>query len=166
MGDKMEFVETHTKALKDVKTMIDHLENDRWYYEADIEYEYTSFEINIKKYCDLYCEVYISNDESELFFDSLTKIVEAIVECNADMYDEDFSRPAELITYYFGKIISSDDDLKEHIYNWLLNFCEEYEGDMLVEDYFRHFINGEKIYHADNYYTEYKDLNRMMRVFK
>ena len=162
----MEFDETHGKALKKLNRMIDSLENDRWYCDGDIECEYTSFEQDIKNYCDSYYEFYMSNGESELFFEALTKIVEAIAECSTDMYDEDFFRPAELITYYFGKIISSDNDLKEHVYDWLENFCEEYDGDMLVMDYFKPFINGEKIYHADSYYTGYKDLNRMMRVFK
>ena len=82
------------------------------------------------------------------------------------MYDEDFFRPAELITYYFGKIISSNSNLKVVIHDWIVEFSNEYECDMIVEEYFRPFINGEKIYHADNYYTGYRDLNRMMRVFK
>ena len=161
-----EFSKTHKKALKDLNSMIYSLENDRWYYDADIECEYTPFEQDIKSYCDGYFEIYMANNGQDLFFDSLTRIVNAIVECNADMYDEDFFRPAELITYYFGKIISSNTNLKDTIHDWIDEFSDEFEGDMLVEDYFRPFINGEKIYHADNYYTGYDDLNRMMRIFK
>lgn len=154
------------KSSKALNYMIKGLENDRWYFEGDIEYEYTPFEEEIKDYCDSYFEVYIANGEGVEFFNSLKSVVEAIVECNADMYDEDFFRPAELITYYLGKTVSSDDDLKVKIREWLVDFCDVYEGDMLVEDYFKPFLNGERIYHADNYYTGYDDLNKMMRVFK
>ena len=161
-----EFGETHKKALKDLNGIINGLENDRWYFDADIECEYTPFEQDIKVYCEQYCEVYLTNNEAELFFESLIRIVYAIVECDADMYDEDFFRPAELITYYFGKIISSDNNLKDRIHDWIVGFSVEFDGDMLVEDYFRPFINGERIYHADNYYTGYGDLNRMLSVFK
>ena len=154
------------KSSKALKRMIEGLENDRWYFEADIEYEYTPFEGDIKDYCDSYFEVYIANGEGVEFFNSLKSVVEAIVECNADMYYEDFFRPAELITYYLGKTVSSDDNLKVKIREWLIDFCDVYEGDMLVEDYFKPFLNGEKIYHADSYYTGYDDLNKMMRVFK
>lgn len=158
--------ETHNKALRYLTSMINGLGNDRYYYDADFECEYTSFEEDIKNYCETYCEFYLTNGDAEMFFDSLTRIVNAIVECDAEMYDEDFFRPAELITYYFGKIISSDNDLKKEIHDWLVEFSGEYEGDMIVEDYFRPFLKGEKIYHADNYYTGYDDLNAMMRVFK
>lgn len=65
--------------------MIDGLGNDREYYEADFEYEYTPFEDSIKAYCDGYCEFYLMSDEAELFFDSLKSIIESIVGCNADM---------------------------------------------------------------------------------
>ena len=162
----IESSETHNKALRYATSMIKGLENDRYYYDADFECEYTSFEEDIKNYCETYCEFYLTNGDAEMFFDSLTRIVNAIVRCDADMYDEDFFRPAELITYYFGKIISSDNDLKKEIHDWLVEFSREYEGDMIVEDYFRPFLKGEKIYHADNHYTGYDDLNAMMRVFK
>ena len=150
------------KSSKALNYMIKGLENDRWYFEGDIEYEYTPFEEEIKDYCDSYFEVYIANGEGVEFFNSLKSVVEAIVECNADMYDEDFFRPAELITYYLGKTVSSDDDLKVKIREWLVDFCDVYEGDMLVEDYFKPFLNGERIYHADNYYTGFVQV--MMRV--
>ena len=61
-------------------------------------------------------------------------------------YDEDFFRPIELITYYLGKlIISSEDDLKNKIHAWLLDFIDEWEGDMIVEEYFKPFVNGERV---------------------
>ena len=161
-----EYNKIHSKALKCLNNTINSLENNREFYECDIEYEYTPFEEEIKNYCDSYAEFYLANNESGEFFDSLKKVVECIVECNADMHDEDFFRPVELITYYLGKIISSDEDLKENIYDWLVDFCEEYEGDMIVEDYFKKFINGKKIYHADTYYTGYDDFNAMITVFK
>jgi len=161
-----EYDTIHRKDSKMLNHMINGLKNDRWFYECDIEYEYTPFEEEIKNYCDSYFEVYIANDKGVEFFNSLKSVVEAIVECNADMYDEDFSRPAELITYYLGKTISSDDNLKVKIQEWLIDFCDEYDEDMLVEDYFKPFLNGEKIYHADNYYTDYDDFNKMMKVFK
>ena len=82
-------------------------------------------------------------------------------------YDEDFFRPVELITYYFGKLInSSDDNLKNEIHRWLVNFCNDNYDDMIVTDYFKPFLYGEKIYHADNYYVDYKDFNKMISVFK
>ena len=161
-----EFDKVHNKALKSLNSMIDGLENDRWFYEGDIEYEYTSFEEEIKSYCDSYAEFYISNNKTEKFFDSIKKVVEAIVECDADMYDEDFFRPIELITYYLGKIISSDSNLKEDVHDWLEDFCDENEGDIFVEDYFKPFLKGDKIFHADNYYTGYNDYNKMIGVFK
>ena len=162
----MKFDETHIKALKSLNSMIDGLKNLRWYYEADIEYEYSPFENSIKEYCDKYCEFYLMCNEAELFFDSLKSIIESIVDCNADMYYEDFFRPVELITYYIGKIISSDNGLKDKIREWMADFCSEYEGDMVAEEYFRPFISGEKIYHADNYYTDYDDFSEMISVFK
>jgi len=162
----MEFNNTHKKALNSADSIINSLKNDLEYYDADFEWEYTPFEEDLKLYCDSYFEVYMENNINELFFDSLKRIVNAMVECTSDMYDEDFYRPAELITYYFGKIISTDTGLKDLVHDWLLVFCRENEGNMVVEDYFHHFINGEKIYHADSNYTNYKDLNRMMRVFK
>ncbi len=39
----MEFDETHKKALTSAEAMINRLENDREYYDADIEWEYTPF---------------------------------------------------------------------------------------------------------------------------
>ena len=44
----IEFSETHKKALRHVKSMINRLENERWYYDADFECEYTPFEEDIK----------------------------------------------------------------------------------------------------------------------
>ena len=87
-------------------------------------------------------------------------------EYSADMYEEDFFRTAELITYYFGKIISTDEDIKDIVHDWILDFCRENKGDMIVEDYFNHFIKGEKIHNSDSYYTNYSDFNRMILVFK
>ncbi len=150
----------------ELNSIIDGLENDLWFYEVDIEYEYTPFEEAVKKYCDSYWEYYMANNGVKLFFDSLTRIINAMVKCCTYMYDEDFSRPAELITYYFGKIISHDNDLKDYIHDWIMEFSHEHEEDMIVEDYFKPFIKGEKIYPADSYYTNYKDLNQMLRVFK
>ncbi len=161
-----DYEEVHKKASENLNYMIDSLKNQRWFYEGDIEYEYTPFEEKIKNYCDSYAEFYIKNNESGVFFDSLKMVIEAILECNADMYDEDFFRPVELITYYLGKIASSDSDLKKNIHDWLADFCDENEGDIFVEDYFKKFISGEKIYHADNYYTGYNDFNKMIMVFK
>lgn len=161
-----EFEKTHKKALRNMESIISSLKNDRWYYDADFEYEYTPFEQDIKTHCESYCEFYIINNEAGLFFDSLTRIADAMVACEADKYGEDFFRPAELITYYFGKIITGDNDLKDPVHDWMVEFCHENEESMIVEDYFRPFIKGEKIYHADSYYTGYDDLNRMMRVFK
>ena len=161
-----EFSKKHKKALKDTESMINSLENERWYYDADFECEYTPFEEDIKIYCDANFEFYSANNREDLFFESLTRIVYAIAGCNADMYYEDFFRPAELITYYFGKIISSNSNMKDPVRDWIAEFSDEYEGDMIVEEYFTPFIKGEKVYHADTYYTGYKDLNRMMRVFK
>lgn len=162
----VEFDEAHRKSLKDVDSIVYSLRNNRWYYDADFECEYTPFEEDIKKYCDSYCEVYILNNEAGLFFDNLTHIVDAIVECDAEMYDEDFFRPAELITYYFGRIITSDDGLKDRVHDWLVEFCRRNEDDMISVDYFTPFIKGERIYHADNHYTGYADLKRMLGVFK
>jgi len=158
----MNFNEAHEKSLKDMDSIVYSLRNDPWYYDADFECEYTSFEEDIKKYCDSYCEYYISNNEAGLFFDNLARIVNAIVECDSEMYDEDFYRPAELITYYFGKIITADDELKDHVHDWLAEFCRKNEDDMIAVDYFTPFMNGEKIYHADNRYTGYDDLNLML----
>lgn len=162
----LKFDEAHRKSLKDVDSIVYSLRNNRWYYDADFECKYTPFEEDIKKYCDSYCEVYISNNEAGLFFNNLTHIVDAIVECDAEMYDEDFFRPAELITYYFGKIITSDDGLKDRVHDWISGFCRRNEDDMIEADYFTPFIKGEKIYHADNQYTGYDDLNRMLGAFK
>lgn len=82
------------------------------------------------------------------------------------MYYEDFFRPAEFITYYFGKNISHDNEVKDSIHEWPVDFCDEFEEDMLVKEYFKPFINGEKIYPADNNYTDYKDFNKMISAFK
>lgn len=127
----VEFDEAHRKALNDMDSIVYSLRNNRWYYDADFKCEYTPFEEDIKKYCDSYCEVYISNNEAGLFFDNLTHIVDAIVECDAEMYDEDFFRPAELITYYFGRIITSDNDLKDPVHDWISGFCRRNEDDMI-----------------------------------
>lgn len=156
----------YEQAQKKLNYILDSLKNDRCFYECDINCEYTSFEESLKSYCDSYGNLYIQNNDCELFFSSLKSIVEAIVECLADMYDEDFFRPAELITYYFGKIVTNDISLKDEVYNWLSDFCRKYDGDMLVVEYFEPFINGESIYHADDYYTGYDDLKEMMSVFK
>ena len=164
MVDKFDRV--HTKALKSLNYMIDHLKNDIWFYEADIFNEYTPFEEEIKYYCDSYANHYIANNEAEQFFNSLIVIVESIIQYNATPYYEDFFRPVELITYYMGKISSSDADLKSEIYDRLDEFCNKYEGHDIVKNYFKKFIKGEKIYHADNYYTGYDDYNKMIRVFK
>lgn len=161
-----EFDEIHEKASDNLDYIIRHLINDRQFYDADFEFEYTLFEESVKQYCDSYCEFYLRENRAEMFFNSLIRIVENVVNCDADMYYEDFFRPAELITYYFGKIISHDNELKYSIHEWLVDFCDEFEGDMLVEEYFKPFINGEKIYHADNNYTGYKDFNKMISVFK
>lgn len=161
-----EFDKNHSKALESLNYMIKGLKNDRFYYDLDFECEYTPFEEDIKDYCDSYAEFYIKNNMSREFFNSLKIVIEAILECNADMYEEDFFRPVELITYYLGKIVSSDVDLKQDIHDWLCDLCDENDGDIFVEDYFKKFINGEKIYHADNYYTDYNDFNKMIRVFK
>lgn len=163
----MNFDETNSNASKYVKYMLNALRNDRQYYECDFEYEYTPFEEDIKQYCDSYADFYISNGKGEIFFESLASIVEAVVECETDAYDEDFFRPFELITYYFGKLIfSAEDWLKNSIQKWLVNFCEEFNDGMIVRDYFKPFLSGKKIYHADNYYTGYPDFNKMISVYK
>lgn len=58
--------------------------------------------------------------------------------------EEDFFRPVELIVYYVGKIISSDSTLKDKIRDWMDDFCSEYEGDMVAEQYFRPFHKAVK----------------------
>ena len=162
----IKFNKTHEKALNNVNNIINSLKNDRMYYDADFECEYTPFEEDIKIYCESYCEFYMENNRTDLFFDSLKRIVNAMFEYSADMYEEDFFRTAELITYYFGKIISTDEDIKDIVHDWILDFCRENKGDMIVEDYFNHFIKGEKIHNSDSYYTNYSDFNRMILVFK
>lgn len=159
-------VKMHDSALKSLKHIIQGLNNDREFYEIDIDWEYTPFEDSLKSYCDSYFDFYLDNGCGEVFFNSLVSVVEAIVECNAENYYEDFFRPAELITYYFAKIASHDDDLKDLIHDWLVEFCSDFEGDMIVDDYFKPFIDGEKISNSDNYYADYADFNRMILVFK
>lgn len=157
----------YDKASGEAEYIVRRLNSDYEFYECDFEYEYTPFEESIKRYCDSYADSYILGGDGEIFFDSLAAIVEAVAGCDGECYDEDFFRPIELITYYFGRLIySSDDVLKDKIYSWLVSFCDEYYDDMIVIEYFRPFLNGEKIYHADNYYTDYKDFNRMVLVNK
>lgn len=156
----------HEKALNVFNKIINGLKNDPGFYMLDISCEYTPFEESIKSYCDSYFKFYSVNDELEFFFNSLTVIVEAIVENGSEEYYEDFFRPAELLTYYFGKIISSAIKLKEDIKNWLADFCKDFKGDIIVDEYFKPFIDGKKIYHADIYYTDYDDFNMMIEVFK
>lgn len=153
-------------SQKSLKSIINGLNNKPDFYESSIGFEYSSFEESLKSYCDSYCMVYINNNRSKEFFSSLTSIVECIVDCDCDMYYENFFRPVELITYYFGKIISIDAGLKDEIYQWLYDFCREFEEDMIVEEYFEPFINGGNIFHADEYYTDYGDFNKMISVFK
>ena len=62
------FAEINKKANKSLNTIIDSLTNDYVYYEADFEYEYSSFEEDIKLYCDSYAQVYFDNNACEVFF--------------------------------------------------------------------------------------------------
>ena len=135
-----------------------NLKNNPEYYEADISYEYSPFEESLKSYCDSYINIVDGKD----FFNSLVNIVQIIAE-----YDyEDVFRPVELITYYLGKIIFLNDDLRDVVYNWLAGFCRDFKKDWIVEEYFKPFINGKMIFHADEYYTDYDDFNEMISVFK
>ncbi|WP_458406525.1 hypothetical protein [Methanobrevibacter sp.] len=161
-----EFEKIHNEAMTVLNYIISNLNNNSEFYEGDFNYEYSTFEESLKSYCDKYASFYLNNGEGKIFFNSLVLIVETIVGCDADAYYEDFFRPAELLTYYLGKIISQDNGLKKEIYEWLADFCRDFEDDMIVKDYFKLFINGEKIYPGDNYYTDYDDFNKMIQVFK
>lgn len=169
MGDILNenYEEININASNSLKYMINALNSDFEFYECGFEYEYSPFEQSIKEYCDSYADFYIEHNANEIFFNSLVSVVEAVVNCNANYYDEDFFRPIELITYYLSKlIISSEDDLKNKIHDWLLDFIDEWEGDMIVEEYFKPFVNGERVYHADEYYTGYNDFNEVISIYK
>lgn len=164
----LEFETINQKASDYLKYILKDLEMDPDFYGADFEVEYSSFEQSLKEYCDSYFDFYIQNDAHDVFFDALVSITEAIAECRDDFYYyEEFFRPMELITYYFGKLaFISDYSLKEDIYEWISDFCKENKDDFIVDEYLAVFINGEKISRSDSYYTNYKDFNRMVSVFR
>lgn len=134
------------------------------YYECDIGCEYTSFEEDLKLYCDLYADFYIENNACGVFFEALKSISESIIGCSDDFYYyEDFFRPVQLIIYYLGKLIlSSGDNLKDKIYDWLIGFCSKNENDDFVVEYFHPFLEGKKISNSDRQYTNYKDFNKVV----
>ena len=160
------FDEINDEAESYLKYILDNLNNNYEFYEADISYEYTSFEESIKKYCDSYFEFYLVNSSCDVLFNALISVFEVIIGIDSSMYYENFFRPVELMTYYLGKLVISEAMMKNKVYSWINKFIECNEEDMIVEEYFIPFINGEKIYHADEYYTDYDDFNKVVRVFK
>ena len=64
----IKFNKTHEKALNNVNIIINSLKNDWMYYDADFECEYSPFEEDIKIYCESYCEFYMENNRTDLFF--------------------------------------------------------------------------------------------------
>ena len=85
-----------------------------------------------------------------------------------DMAEEDYFRPTELITYYIAKLITkSHGKLSNTIHNWMYRIAEDYEDESLVADsYFRVFLEGRMIYHADKYYTDYVDYEEVLSYYK
>ena len=155
-------------ANKHLNSIMDQLEYDRDYYECDITMEYAPFEMDVKQFCDNDITAFLAHGENEKAFELLVRLVEFMNDMEGDMSEDDIFRPTELITYYFAKIITlSSGSLKNRIYNWMYNFTEENEEYSLIADnYFRVFLEGKLIYHADEYYTNYSDYKEVLSYYK
>ncbi|RAP54802.1 MAG: hypothetical protein BZ137_00300 [Methanosphaera sp. rholeuAM130] len=165
MNDRRNFESDADKCLNEI---IHDLRYDRYFYECDITMEYSLFESSVKDYCDKYIVMYLENNDNEEAFRCLVKLSETIIDVEDDMSDEDYFRPSELITYYFARIISlSNGSLKNRIHNWMYKLVEKYEGiSYLVDNYFKVFLEGDMIYHADEYYTNYDDYDEVLSYYK
>jgi len=150
-----------------LNNIIDRLTHDSFFVECDITTEYTAFEEDVKDFCDKYIDTYIKNNKYEEAFNSLVRLTDAIVDVEDNMDMDDYYRPVELITYYFAKLLTlSRGAIKNRIHNWMYNYVEEYKDISLIADeYFRVFLEGKMIYHADEYYTNYNDYNHVLSYY-
>jgi len=162
-----EFNKIEKDAIGSLNRIIDQLEYERDYYECDITMEYSPFEEDVKLFCDNFISAYLANDEKKKAFDLLVRLVNVMAKNECEMYEEDIFRPTELLTYYFAKIISlSNGSLKNRIHNWMYSFTKENEESLIANDYFRVFLEGKLIYHADKYYTNYADYKKVLSYYK
>lgn len=141
---------------------------DYEFYSADIDYEYSPLEESVKSYCDKYITKYLELGKTDKVFDNLKTIMEALLEIEMDTDFDNLFRPVELLTYYFGKLITaSDGAMKNRVYTWMYSFVEENEEcSLIVDDYLKPFMEGIKIYHADEYYTDYDDYDEIVQIYK
>jgi len=154
--------------VSELDYILTNLEEDRYFYEGDIDYEYTSFEESLKKFCDENINKLIELDDCEFAWECLSKIIEELYEID-DFSDisEDLFRACELLTYYIGKVMyNSSGALKNRIYNWIFIHIKECEYSQYVEQYLKPFLNGEKIYCSDKYYTDFDDFDKMILINK
>lgn len=164
---KFDSYNTSNSIQDSLKYIIYELESNPDFYECDIEYEYTSFEESLKEFCDSDIRNCLENNENDIVLDALVSIIESINVIESDMFYENFFRPVELLTYYFGRLILfSEGAMKNRVYNWMYRFIEENEHSMISEEYFKPFIEGDGIYHADNYYTDYDDFKKVISIYK
>ena len=156
------------EVTSELDNMLKRLESDRWFYEPDIEYEYTPFEESLKDFCDSKINKLIQIGDCEFAWECLSKIIEELYDVD-DCIDEsdDLFRACELLTYYIGKVMyNSEGSLRNRIYNWIFKHIQDCMYSQYAEQYLKSFLNGDGICCSDNYYTKYKDFSEMTLVNK